>query len=63
MENLIYKFKEHNLTIMGEKHDLIELAKRLRESEVEGTIGDLVYKIEYEFDVDGVRTEDEMGEN
>ena len=62
MESLIYKFKEHNLTIMGEKHDLIELAKTLRKSEVEGTIGDLVYQIEYEFDIDGIRTENEKGE-
>lgn len=52
----IYEFREHALVVKGEKHDLIELAEKLRKSDVEGTIADLVYKIEYEFDIDGIRT-------
>lgn len=54
----IYEFKEHDLMVRGEKHHLIELAEKLRESEVEGTISDLVYQIEYEFDIDGIRSLD-----
>ena len=54
-----YTFTEHALTISGEKHDLLEIARLLRENGAEGTIGDLVYQIEYHFDVDGIRTENE----
>lgn len=54
----IYTFRENDLTISGEKHHLIELAEKLREVGIEGTWGDLVYQIEYEFDIDGVRTSD-----
>lgn len=50
----IDEFKEHELTISGEKHDLLYLANLLREAE--GTVGDLRYQIEYAFDVDGVRS-------
>lgn len=54
-----YLFRENDIEITGEKHHLIELAKALREAEVEGTLSDLAYQIEYEFDIDGVRSEDE----
>lgn len=53
----IFTFKEHNLTVTGEKHDLITLAEYLRDAE--GTLGDLRYQIEYEFDIDGIRSSDE----
>lgn len=52
----IYRFKEHNLVIEGEKHDMLYLAELLREAE--GTVGDLRYQIEYAFDIDGIRSED-----
>jgi hypothetical protein len=54
-----YLFQENDIEIKGEKHHLIELAKALREAEVEGTLSDLAYQIEYEFDIDGIRSEDE----
>lgn len=54
----IFEFREHDFTVKGEKEDLIQMAKLLRESECEGTIGDLVYQIEYAFDIDGIRSED-----
>lgn len=60
MDIKIYRFKEHNLVIEGEKQDILYLAELLREAE--GTVGDLRYKIEYAFDIDNVRsynTEDE----
>lgn len=56
----IYRFREHNLVVEGEEHDLRYLAKLLREAE--GTVGDLRYQIEYEFDIDGVRSENEEDE-
>lgn len=58
----IYTFKEHDVTVSGEKHHLLELCEMLRRADVEGTWGDLIYKIEYEFDVDGIRSEDEENE-
>ena len=54
-----YRFMENDIDIKAEKHTLIALAKALREAEVEGTLSDLAYQIEYEFDIDGVRSEDE----
>jgi len=54
----IYSFREHDVVVQGEKHHLLELAEKLREAGVEGTWGDLIYQIEYEFDVDGIRSED-----
>lgn len=56
-EATTYKFQEHNLVVEGEKTDLIHLAELLRDAE--GTLGDLRYQIEYEFNVDGIRTEDQ----
>jgi hypothetical protein len=56
---IIYQFQENDVFVKGEKHHLIELAKALREAEVEGTLSDLVYQIEYEFDIDGVRSMDD----
>ena len=53
----IYTFRENDITISGEKHHLIDLAEKLREAGIEGTWSDLVYQIEYEFDIGGVRTE------
>ena len=59
----IYQFQENDVFIKGEKHHLIELAKALRDAEVEGTLSDLAYQIEYEFDIDGIRSEDEEWED
>lgn len=50
-----YEFQEHNFKVSGEKEDLIYLAELLRDAE--GTLGDLRYQIELEFDIDGIRTE------
>ena len=61
MDIKIYRFKEHNLVVEGEKHDLLYLADLLREAE--GTVGDLRYQIEYVFDIDGVRSTDTESEN
>lgn len=61
MDIKIYRFKEHNLVVEGEKYDLLYLADLLREAE--GTIGDLRYQIEYAFDIDGVRSTDTESEN
>lgn len=55
----LYEFQEHALQVKGEKRDLIHLAEILREAGAEGTLGDLCYQIEYEFDIDGIRTENE----
>ncbi len=54
----IYTFRENDLTVSGEKHHLIDLAIQLRKAGIEGTWSDLVYQIEYEFDIDNVRTSD-----
>lgn len=56
----LYEFQEHDFFVKGEKHHLIELAEMLREAGVEGTLGDLAYQIEYEFDIDGIRSENEV---
>ena len=53
-----YQFNENDIEIKAEEHTLIALAKALREAQVEGTLSDLAYQIEYEFDIDGVRSED-----
>ena len=55
----LYEFREHTLYVNGEKHDLIRLAEILREAGAEGTLGDLCYQIEYAFDIDDLRTENE----
>lgn len=52
----LYTFSEHDLSVTGEQHHLIELAELLREAD--GTLGDLRYQIEYHFDIDGIRTQD-----
>lgn len=54
----IYEFRENDIFVKAEEHTLINLAIALREAQVEGTLSDLVYQIEYEFDIDGVRSED-----
>ena len=53
----IYTFTEHDTTVSGEEHHMRELAELLRDAE--GTLGDLRYKIEYEFDIDGIRLSNE----
>ena len=53
-----YKFRENDIELIAEEHTLIDLAKMLREANVEGTWSDLVYQIEYAFDIDGIRSED-----
>lgn len=53
-----YTFRENDITVTAEKHTLIDLAEKLREVGIEGTWGDLIYQIEYAFDIDGVRTSD-----
>ena len=54
----LYEFRENDIYVRAETHTLIALAKALREAQVEGTLSDLAYQIEYEFDIDGVRSED-----
>lgn len=59
----VYKFSEHDLSVTGEMHHILELAEALRSVEHNGgelstTISDLVYQIEYAFDIDGVRSDD-----
>lgn len=54
-----YKFRENDIELIAEERTLIALAEMLREVGVEGTWGDLVYQIEYAFDIDGIRSEDE----
>ena len=54
MSTKIYRFKEHNLVIEGEKHDILYIAELLKNAE--GTVGDLRYEMEYAFDIDGVRS-------
>ena len=53
-----YQFQENDIEIKAEDHTLIALAEALREAEVEGTLSDLAYQIEYFFDIDSVRSED-----
>ena len=53
-----YTFRENDITLTAEKDTLIDLAEQLRKVGIEGTWSDLVYQIEYEFDIDGVRTDD-----
>jgi hypothetical protein len=54
-----HQFNENDVEIKAEEHTLIALAKALREAQVEGTLSDLAYQIEYEFDIDGVRSYDD----
>ena len=54
-----YQFNENDIEIKAEEHTFIALAKALREAQVEGTLSDLAYQIEYEFDIDGVRSYDD----
>ena len=39
---------------------MLELCEYLRYASAEGSWGDLIYTIEYEFDVDGIRSENEI---
>lgn len=55
-----HKFRENDIELIAEEHTLIALAEILREAQVEGTWSDLVYQIEYAFDIDGVRSADEL---
>lgn len=52
----LYTFREHDLTISGEESHLRQFAELARDEE--GTIGDLRYKIEEFFDIDGISSED-----
>lgn len=59
----IYQFSEHALSVTGEMHDLVDLTRVIRAYEangndLSGTISDLAYKIEYAFDIDGIRSGD-----
>ena len=54
-----WKFRENDIEVIAEEHTLIALAEVLRAAHVEGTWGDLAYQIEYAFDIDGIRSEDE----
>lgn len=48
----MYTFSENTVTVSGEKNDLIQLAKVLRNEE--GTLGNLSFQIEVAFDIDGL---------
>ena len=52
-----YQLRENDIELIAEKHTLIDLARMLREANVEGTWSDLAFRIEWEFDVDGIRSE------
>lgn len=54
-----YLFMENDIEIKANKQTLIDLANVLREAGVEGTLSDLAYQIEYYFDIDGVRSDEE----
>lgn len=53
-----YLFMENDVYIKAEEHTLIALARALREAQVEGTLSDLAYQIEYFFDIDGIQSEE-----
>lgn len=55
-ETLLYKFSEGSLTVIGEKETLLDLVRYLSEVDVDSTWGDLIYKIEREFN-EGFRLE------
>lgn len=55
-----FKFLENDIELIAEEHTLIALAEMLRKADVEGTWSDLVYQIEYAFDIDDVRSADEL---
>ncbi len=55
-----YKFTENDIEVIAEEHTLIDLANALRLAQVEGTWSDLAYQIEYAFDIDGVRSADDL---
>lgn len=57
-----FKFRENDIELIAEEHTLIALARMLREANVEGTWSDLAFQIEWEFDVDGIRSESEEDE-
>ena len=46
----IISAKEHNLEIRGERQDIEYLVELLREAQPEGTLGDLLYKLELDVD-------------
>lgn len=56
----IYTFRENDITISAEKDTLIALAQQLRRADIEGTWSDLCFQIEYEFNIDGVREDDDF---
>ena len=56
--DMVYVFTENGFTVSGDEFQLRELAYLLRDAE--GTIGDLRYQIEYEFDIGGVRSSDKV---
>ena len=57
-----YEFRENDIELRAEKHTLIALAEMLREAGAEGTWSDLAFQIEWEFDVDGIRSESKEDE-
>ena len=57
-----YTFRENDITLTAEKDTLIDLAEQLRKVGIEGTWSDLVFQIEYEFNVDGIRSEDMLAD-
>ena len=52
-----YEFRENDIELKAEEHTLIDLARMLREANVEGTWSDLAFQIEWAFDVDGIRSQ------
>lgn len=54
VNNGIFEFRKHDVVVKGEEHHLIELVKMLRSADVEGTWADLIYQIEYFFNVDSL---------
>ena len=58
----VYSFSEHNLTVSGEKEDLLDLARYLMQVDITNTWADLIYKITLAFD-DEFRREVSGGED
>lgn len=49
---MLFTFREHDITISGEKHHLMEFAKKVYSSEFSNVWTDLAYQILIAFDED-----------
>lgn len=56
-DEVIYEFCNYLLTVWGTTQDMLDFAEVLRDAE--GPVGDLRYKIEFAFNIDSVRSEND----